>query len=267
MNPKLNCRASVRKNDGDLWRRRAPFNPFSLGFLLFLGVADLGPTRGADAPLDLQILSGVIAADEGITWVFMGDSVTQGAVHTKGWRNYSELFAERIRWEMNRKTMVVINTATSGSTLPGPKGLQREALNFQPGVVSLMYGINDCMKGEGGREAFQLKLQEIVAAIRKAGAIPILHTPNPILPSDRKRSDLPAYVALIRAVAKGQSTILVDHYAHWQAAKPRNDDLLTWLNDEQHPNHLGHRELAKQTFRALGIYSTDSVICQLSTAP
>jgi acyl-CoA thioesterase-1 len=248
-------------------RRSESFSRSFASFLLVLCFTAVPLCRGGDVAGDLHTLNKAIVASEKIVWVFMGDSVTQGAVHTKGWRNYSELFAERLRWEMNQRTMIVINTASSGSTLPGPRGLEGEALHFHPGVVSLMYGINDCLTGEVGREPFQQKLVRIVAAVRKAGAIPILHTPNPVLSSDRKRADLPAYVARIRAVAKSENIILVDHYAHWQSAKPREDDLLLWLNDEQHPNHLGHREIAKETFRALGIYSSDSATCQLSSAP
>ncbi len=36
-----------------------------------------------------------------LTWVFAGDSITQGIVYTHGWRGYTELFKERL-WELGR---------------------------------------------------------------------------------------------------------------------------------------------------------------------
>ena len=51
-----------------------------------------------------------------VKWLFYGDSITHGAYHTFGWRDYTQLFAERVRGEMGRNMDVVINTAISGNT-------------------------------------------------------------------------------------------------------------------------------------------------------
>ena len=37
-----------------------------------------------------------------VKWLFAGDSIAQGAQVTMGWRDYTELFSERVRWEMSR---------------------------------------------------------------------------------------------------------------------------------------------------------------------
>ncbi|HEU5326569.1 MAG TPA: hypothetical protein VFU78_00670, partial [Thermomicrobiales bacterium] len=50
----------------------------------------MGPVRA--------LLQGV----EPVRWVFAGDSITHGAAHTIGWRDYTELFGERVRWELRR---------------------------------------------------------------------------------------------------------------------------------------------------------------------
>lgn len=47
-----------------------------------------------DADRLREILSG-----PPVTWVFLGDSITQGVVHTHGHRGYVEHFAERVRGE------------------------------------------------------------------------------------------------------------------------------------------------------------------------
>ena len=43
-----------------------------------------------------------LLADGRLTWLFTGDSVTAGDQHTYGRRDYTELFAERIRYELGR---------------------------------------------------------------------------------------------------------------------------------------------------------------------
>ena len=44
----------------------------------------------------------LLGRDEPVRWVFTGDSITHGAAHTIGWRDYTELFDERARWELRR---------------------------------------------------------------------------------------------------------------------------------------------------------------------
>ena len=215
------------------------------------------------APDDLGSLS-LLLKTKWITWVFIGDSITHGALHTDGWRSYPELFAERVRWEMRRYQDVVINTGISGDNVIGAlKGIDYRVLRFKPGVVSIMYGINDNGAGEAGRAAFRTNLVEFLQLVRKSGAIPILNTPNPMLAPEVRRQDLPAYVQIIREVAGQEKVILVDHYDHWQKVKPNSRELSAWMNDNIHPNYMGHREFANEIFRVIGIYATNSPTCQL----
>ena len=51
-----------------------------------------------DADRLREILSG-----PPVTWVFLGDSITQGVAHTHGRRGYVEHFAERVRGELGRR--------------------------------------------------------------------------------------------------------------------------------------------------------------------
>jgi lysophospholipase L1-like esterase len=90
-------------------------------------------------------------SEKPIKWVFTGDSITHGALHTWGARDYTEHFCERIRYEMNRIRDIVIKTGISGWTT----GFIREdiewnILQFKTDVVSIMIGMNDCtMKHDG----------------------------------------------------------------------------------------------------------------------
>lgn len=80
-----------------------------------------------------------------MTWLFTGDSITHGALHTRGWCSYPAHFAERVRWEMRHLRDVVINTGIGGDRTPGLLAdLDWRVLRFKPDVVSLTYGVNDC---------------------------------------------------------------------------------------------------------------------------
>jgi hypothetical protein len=98
-----------------------------------------------------------------------------------------------------------------------------------------------------------------------AGAIPMLNTPNTVYVKNATiQVDLPAYVQIVRDVAKATKAGLIDHYAHWEMAKPDQEALLKWLDDQEfHPGFAGHRELAKLIFRELEIFDDESPTCKL----
>ena len=202
-----------------------------------------------------------------LIWVITGDSITHGAAHTRGSRSYPEHFAERVRWEMGRVRDVVINTGISGDRADGILAdLDWRVLQFRPNVVSLMFGMNDCVGGKPNREIFRTKLTEVTRRVQEAGAIPVLNTPNTVvLANSAPRSDeLEAYAQIVREIAAERQAILVDHYKHWGTAKPRQEDLVAWIEDKSiHPGVYGHREFAKLLFKELGIFDPKSETCNL----
>ena len=230
---------------------------------------DLLNSAGAADPPKVDGLVGIkalLAGKDPVMWVITGDSITHGALHTLGWRSYPEHFAERVRWELKRMRDVVINTGISGDTIPGvSKDLDWRVLQFKPQVVSLMFGMNDCTAGPGGRDKFRDGLAALVERIRAAGAIPLLNTPNTVyIANSARREDLPAYAQIVREYAEANQLALVDHWKHWEAAKSNQEDLLPWIEDKSiHPGVYGHREFAKEIFRVLGIYDDNSPTCKL----
>jgi acyl-CoA thioesterase-1 len=218
------------------------------------------PTSGIEGVKEL------LGRKEPLTWVFTGDSITHGALHTKGWRSYPEHFAERVRWELKRMRDIVVNTGISGDRAQGLlPDIEWRVLHLKPDVVSVMLGINDSAYGEVARTLFRKDLTAIVTKIMAAGAIPVLNTPNTVyLKNATTQGDLPAYAQVVRDVAKATKAGLIDHYAHWEEAKSDQEALLKWLDDQSiHPNFVGHRELAKLIFRELGIFDEESPTCQL----
>lgn len=231
--------------------------------------ADDQPATGArklDTSSGIAGIKELLAAKEPVCWVFTGDSITHGALHTLGWRSYPEHFAERVRWEMRRLRDIVINTGISGDRTGGLLAdIDWRVLHLKPHVVSVMLGMNDCGAGPGGRDVFRKNLTAIVERIQSAGAIPLLNTPNTIyVKNAATRADLPAYAVIVREVAAATKSGLVDHYAHWEQTKPDPESLLPWIEDQSiHPGVYGHREFAKHIFRELAIYDDGSPTCKL----
>jgi len=238
--------------------------PFLLAALLGLAAA-AGRAREAAEPADLAGLREKLARpDRPLTWVITGDSITQGAKWLGPERAYPELIQERIRWELKRKRDIVINSGLSGEKSAGLLAdFEWRVLRFRPDVVAIMIGMNDAVAGPAGRERFAADLREMIGRVRAAGAVPILQRTNPVGPSDpgaQTRDDLPAYNALIADVARATGTLLVDHWRHWLDAAP--EERRRWLADPIHPNAAGHRQLAREFFRALGCLDPAAPSCQ-----
>ncbi|MFI6817974.1 SGNH/GDSL hydrolase family protein [Nonomuraea sp. NPDC050328] len=185
-----------------------------------------------------------------VLWLFCGDSVTQGALHTFGFRDYTQLFAERVRFELERPGDVVVNTAVSGARFTQP-----DLARFEPDVVSLMFGMNDCLDGTRGLDGFHAAYAEAVTRIQRAGARAVVHTPNRVLPGalPERIEHLGAYAEVARKVAADTGALLVDHHAEW-GGRP----IAHWMADDCHPNEYGHRALARSLLRALDLWDPAS---------
>lgn len=220
------------------------------------------------APLsDLVSLRTKLAQpSEPLIWILTGDSITQGAQYLSRERAYPDLIHERIRWELRRRRDLLINTAISGDATGGLLAdFNWRVLQFNPNIVSIMIGMNNATQGHNGREQFASDLMEIIQRIRTAGAIPILHTTNPIdnqHPDAKTHVDLPAYNKAIVRVALATDTILIDHWSHWCEARTNYTALRDWLADPLHPNAVGHRQFALHFFRTLGCFDDQAVSCQ-----
>jgi len=240
---------------------------FAFFFLAGSAMSVLGETQTTEVGDDLGRIQVLLEDTVPITWVFTGDSITHGALHTHGWRSYPEHFAERVRWELGRVRDVAINTGISGDTVPGLlSDLEHRVLRFNPTVVSIMMGMNDATKGEEGRKAFREKYRELIERLRnESGAAILLHTPNPITPEATNRRDLPAYAEIVREIAEESGAAVVDQERMWKEYLSRGrNDLNYFLNDGTiHPNGVGHTLFAHNLFRVLEIFDPESRTCRL----
>jgi len=207
------------------------------------------------------------------TWVFYGDSITHGCAHTAGWRNFVEIFEERVRYESGLPYDAIINTGISGESsveLVNAKSYDWRVRRFKPNVVLILIGSNDIVRNYTGTiHDFKQRMEQLVELVRADGAIPVLQTYPTILyvndpPNEYYRGyvkrfeEFPAYNNVIRDVAAEKDTILIDHEKHWLENANDFDTLNFWQGEVIHPGGKGHQEMAIAIFKALGAYAPNS---------
>jgi len=207
----------------------------------------------------------LMATSAPLTWLFTGDSVTAGEQHTYGQRDFTQLFEERIRYELGRRADAVVNTATSGWTADELcTMLDHAVLRWKPDLVIVGIGLNDCRNGEAGRARFRTKYASVIDRIIAAGAHPILQTPNGVLPSspEARAGALPGYAGDIRALATARGCTLIDHQKVWAQAE-RTGSARAWISEGCHPNRYGHLVMAHTLLRTLGLFDPHSQLGRL----
>lgn len=181
-----------------------------------------------------------------------------------GQRDYVEHFDERVRWELRRTQDCVIKTASNGWRITDAEtNLHNNVLQYQPDVVFLNFGVNDCTSGEEGLEKFRRTYIGVLdQIISKTPALLVLQTPNSILPLDELRyRHLPSYVEVVKEIATGRNILLIDHATVWTEAAQKQT-MIYWLSDAVHPNEYGHRVMAHTVLQALGLFDPLSNVCR-----
>ena len=233
-------------------------------------------------------LSGFLQRETPVTWLFTGDSITQGAKHTRGWRSYTELFKERLD-EMARNQDIVINTGVGGASvrLLLNSGLEERVLRFKPDVVFIMFGTNDAVSGNEGTGEFIEAYTEVLHRLQTAniGCL-IMQTTVPMMPIEpnsavdmlnladetlkdnklrgfcQRLAHIPGYTEATCRIAERVKVSLIDHHNVWEVVKyQRCRGQL--MDGGCHPNEYGHRLIAHTIFRACGMWDTESWTCRM----
>jgi len=201
----------------------------------------------------------LLQSEAPLVWLFYGDSITQGSRHTEGARDYSQLFTERIRFEMGRRKDIVVNTAISGQTTQELlDGFDRRVRRFAPDIIFLMSGMVDC-GGEKSlpREQFEENVRTLCQQMQALKALVVLQTSTPIVSGKvpAREPHLPAYTETMRRVAGELSLPLIDHELHWRA---QPGGFVSWESaDGYHPNATGHIAIARNLLLALDCFDPD----------
>ena len=195
--------------------------------------------------------------DRFVTIVALGDSNTEQNHWTMGGLCWAGMLPMGL-YNVFPKGKCVINSGISGDSVEfGLKRLERDGCRFDPDIVIVSYGSNDCFKV--APETFRTQLVEMVARLRAhRDPVIVLRTPLPLMnmmtgtETDQLQLgdtvhtvDLVAFARVVVEVAERENTLVVDHYAKWKRSMESScrQDLIRLMGNPQHPNHLGHRRL------------------------
>ena len=207
-----------------------------------------------------------LKAEAPVTWLFYGDSITQGVRHCGGSKNYTEIFAERVRFECRRPLDIVINAAMAGNTSEHLlESFESRCGRFEPEVVLMMIGMNDCNPEINvSPERVEDNLHRLADKIAVWNGLAVFQTSCPILcpatPESAARFEV--FMDLVRKVAAARKLPLIDHLAHWRTEPGRHFFL---MSNQAHPNAFGHIVFAHYLFRELDIFDPEANMCRLFT--
>ncbi len=182
-----------------------------------------------------------------VTIVAFGDSITAGYCVRHGFPSFwRELLAEKYP----EAVVEMINSGTCGDTsMDGLARLDWAALSYEPDLVTINFGINDCALGLDLGE-FEMNFAKMVRRIRAGPNSEILllsSQPLETPPYDRLVQD---YYQTIERVAKEMDVGFVNVYGAWmqrvRQGTPLGELILSGLD---HPNEAGYRIIAEELMR------------------
>jgi lysophospholipase L1-like esterase len=183
-----------------------------------------------------------------------------------GYRDYTEHFSERLRYELGRSRDCIIKTAVSGWSINAiAEDFEWSVSQYRPHVFSLNVGMNDCTAGPEGVCAFGSAYRDVLKRLlaEKPETTLVIHTPTVIVEEPGcTRNHLALYAEEVRKIAIEFDAILVDNAKDWKVAK-ESQRLWYWLSDAFHPNEYGHRVMAHSLLKAVGLFDANSIIGRL----
>ena len=219
-----------------------------------------------------------------VTVAFLGDSVTQGCfeVYKTSDKTLETVFEAKYAYHECVKRIFgllypsvpvnTINAGISGGGAPeGAERLERDVLRYNPDLVVVCFGLNDCYKREKEIGQYTEALEKIFKNIKKSGAELIFMTPNMI---DTKVSchiepdfikdlagefaeiqnggTLDAYIAAAKAVCAENDVPVCDCYAMWKSMQRAGIDTTELLSNKlNHPARELHWLFAYELVRLM----------------
>lgn len=183
----------------------------------------------------------------GVTIVVFGDSITAGYAVRRGFPSFWKEMLER-RYPDAR--IELINSGISGETsMDGLARLDWSVLSYEPDLVTINFGINDCVLGLG-LEEFEMNFVEMIRRIRAGPGSEILllsSQPLETPPYDRMVLD---YYQAIERVARELEVGFLDVYGAWMERVHQGTPLASLiLPGLDHPNEAGYRIIAEELMK------------------
>ena len=182
-----------------------------------------------------------------VTIVAFGDSITAGFAVRRGFPSFwKQMLAEKYP-EAN---VEMINSGISGDmSQDGLARLDWAALSYEPDLITINFGINDCVLGLG-LEEFEMDLVEMVQRIRAGPNSEILLLSSQPLETPPYDVLVLDYYQAVERVAKEMDVGFVDVYGGWMkhvyAGTPLSSLILSGLD---HPNEAGYRIIAEELMK------------------
>ncbi|MBM7781030.1 SGNH/GDSL hydrolase family protein [Arthrobacter tumbae] len=191
-------------------------------------------------------------------YVAIGDSFTEGVGDWDSrYPNGVRGWADRVAKQLSKQdpSWRYANLAIRSKRLRQIVDEQLQpALDLHPSVVSVYAGGNDILELRASITPLMETYEEMVSRIAAAGARPLLFTGfdvrlHPVLEPMRRRNW--TYNDHVRRIADTYGALLVDYWCFEEYDDPR-----LWDIDRLHMSPAGHRNMAAQVLRVLGIDHT-----------
>lgn len=186
-----------------------------------------------------------------VTIVAFGDSITAGYAVRRGFPSF---WKEMLKRKYPDARIELINSGVSGdTTMDGLARLDWSVLSYEPDLVTINFGINDCVFGLG-LEEFEMNFVEMIRRIRAGPGSEILllsSQPLETPPYDRMVLD---YYHAIERVAKEMEVGFLDVYGAWMERVRQGTPLAALiLPGLDHPNEAGYRIIAEELIKLFNL--------------
>lgn len=192
-----------------------------------------------------------------IKLLFQGDSITDMGRDYNDYHNlgpgYPKYAAEGLKNKFPDVDFEFINLGISGNQTKDliPR-LQKDFIDIQPDIVSILIGINDVWHYSEGRkwlpdEVFEERYRTILKSIKEQTNAKIMIMEPFLIPIEDKqffRENLAPKIEIIRKLAREYADVYLPTDGLLQSAFI-GDDPLSYANDGVHPTEKGARYIGK----------------------
>ncbi len=157
-----------------------------------------------------------------VTIVAFGDSITAGYAVRRGFPSF---WMEWLQKKYPEAKVEMINSGVSGdTTMDGLARLDWSVLSYEPDLVTINFGINDCVL-RLGLEEFEMNFVEMVRRIRAGPGSEILLLSSQPLETPPYDGLVLDYYQAIERVAREMDVGFVDVYEVWMRQVRRGTSL------------------------------------------
>ncbi|MBE7173717.1 MAG: SGNH/GDSL hydrolase family protein [Williamsia sp.] len=224
-----------------------------------------------EAPLPHTADSNTGKEGEGWTFLFQGDSITDGnRTRNNDWNHvmghgYQYIIASKLWYELPEKGFHFLNRGISGNKVTDLAARwQQDTLDLKPDVLSILIGINDVSAGLKGNKEFTADQYEqgyrslLEQTLRQLPTVRFVLCEPFVLPAGGVKDRWDAYKTevdqrrmIVHKLSREYKGILVEFQAAFNKALSKAPAPY-WIWDGVHPMPAGHELMAREWLRQVG---------------